>query len=150
MTREPARDLPQLAAACPACGACPGDLCTSHSGTRVRRTDVHQARRAAWEAARSAVAEELVIYRAEHDSIVLGLYTNREAARAHCEAYVRREEPDGSIRHLSWWTEDVADDEAVYELYITPAAVDSTARPTGYVVTPLGVAAAYDEEAEEW
>lgn len=45
---EPARALPQLRVACPACGSAPGALCTSHDGTRVRRHDVHQARRAAW------------------------------------------------------------------------------------------------------
>ncbi|MGW1463870.1 zinc finger domain-containing protein [Streptomyces sp. NPDC002308] len=43
----PALSLPQLAVACPACGAAPGALCTSHSGTRPRRSDVHQARTAA-------------------------------------------------------------------------------------------------------
>ncbi|MEW2351488.1 hypothetical protein AB0904_27945 [Streptomyces sp. NPDC006684] len=46
--REPARAFPQLRVACPACGSAPGALCTSHGGTRVRRHDVHQARRAAW------------------------------------------------------------------------------------------------------
>lgn len=39
--------FPALAVACPACGSTPGVLCTSHSGTRVRRSDVHQARTAA-------------------------------------------------------------------------------------------------------
>lgn len=45
---EPARDLPQLAVACPACTSPAGELCTSHGGKRVRRNDTHQARRAAW------------------------------------------------------------------------------------------------------
>lgn len=49
-----AADLPQIAVACPACGAKAGDLCTSHGGTRVRRTDVHQARTAAWRKAGEA------------------------------------------------------------------------------------------------
>ncbi|GAA2107984.1 hypothetical protein [Streptomyces synnematoformans] len=47
-------DTPALAAldtACPAppegCGSPAGELCTSHSGTRVRRDSVHQARTAA-------------------------------------------------------------------------------------------------------
>lgn len=40
--------LPQIAIACPTCDAKPGALCTSHSGTRPRRHDVHQARTAAW------------------------------------------------------------------------------------------------------
>ena len=43
----PAASLPAIAVACPRCGAAPGALCTSHSGTRVRRSDVHQARTAA-------------------------------------------------------------------------------------------------------
>lgn len=45
---DPARKLPQIAVGCSACGARPGDLCTSHSGTRTRRNDTHAARRAAW------------------------------------------------------------------------------------------------------
>ncbi|WP_327162834.1 hypothetical protein [Streptomyces zaomyceticus] len=43
----PTRDLPALAVACPACGSQPRELCTSHSGTRPRRNDVHRARTAA-------------------------------------------------------------------------------------------------------
>ncbi|RSS51391.1 hypothetical protein [Streptomyces sp. WAC01280] len=44
----PALDLPQLSVPCPTCGSGPGRLCTSHSGTRVRRDTVHQERRADW------------------------------------------------------------------------------------------------------
>lgn len=33
-----------LATPCPACQSGPGVLCTSHSGTRERRGDVHRAR----------------------------------------------------------------------------------------------------------
>ncbi|MHB9862144.1 zinc finger domain-containing protein [Streptomyces sp. YIM S03343] len=44
----PARQLPALAVACPYCAAKPGDLCTSHSGTRPRRKDVHRHRTLAW------------------------------------------------------------------------------------------------------
>ncbi|MGW1219496.1 zinc finger domain-containing protein [Streptomyces californicus] len=43
--------FPALAVACPTCGSAPGVLCTSHSGTRVRRNDVHQARTRAHSAA---------------------------------------------------------------------------------------------------
>lgn len=43
--------FPALAVACPACGSQPGALCTSHSGTRERRNDVHQARTRAYAAA---------------------------------------------------------------------------------------------------
>ncbi|MFG2650940.1 hypothetical protein [Streptomyces sp. NPDC048436] len=40
----PALHLPALRVECPACGAQPNVLCTSHSGTRQRRHDVHRAR----------------------------------------------------------------------------------------------------------
>lgn len=46
----PALALPQIVVPCPDCGAKPGAPCTSHSGTRIRRHDTHQARRAAWAA----------------------------------------------------------------------------------------------------
>ncbi|MFH8598151.1 zinc finger domain-containing protein [Streptomyces rimosus] len=55
MPVRPAR-FPALAVACPACGSAPGVLCTSHSGTRVRRSDVHQARTAAHAAAQQTTA----------------------------------------------------------------------------------------------
>lgn len=47
MPERPA-NRPALAVACPSCGSQPGQLCTSHSGTRTRRNDVHQARTAAY------------------------------------------------------------------------------------------------------
>ncbi|MFC3347749.1 hypothetical protein ACFOOM_09980 [Streptomyces echinoruber] len=43
----PALRLPAITVDCPACGAPAGALCTSHSGTRQRRYDVHRARTAA-------------------------------------------------------------------------------------------------------
>jgi hypothetical protein len=43
--------LPALAVACPSCGSAPGQLCTSHNGTRKRRHDTHQPRTAAHRAA---------------------------------------------------------------------------------------------------
>ncbi|MFI7315196.1 hypothetical protein [Streptomyces hygroscopicus] len=91
---------------------------------------------------------ELMIYRASHESIVMGYYTTRAAAQAHCEAKVQQEEPAGSIRHLSWSADDVGD-QAEYELHITPADTGDLIRGTGYVVTPLTVASEYDEEADE-
>lgn len=42
--QAPALNHPALAVACPACHATPGTLCTSHSGTRPRRYDVHRPR----------------------------------------------------------------------------------------------------------
>lgn len=53
-----AQDLPQLAIPCPVCDAQPGELCTSHSGTRVRRHDTHQARSTAWRRAVNDQAAE--------------------------------------------------------------------------------------------
>lgn len=46
-TGAPALHLPALRVECPACGAQPDALCTSHSGTRQRRHNVHRARTAA-------------------------------------------------------------------------------------------------------
>lgn len=43
----PALHLPAISVECPACDAQPNALCTSHSGTRPRRHDVHRARTAA-------------------------------------------------------------------------------------------------------
>lgn len=48
--RAPAVDLPAIGVDCPACGSPAGLLCTSHSGTRERRDDVHRLRTAAWRA----------------------------------------------------------------------------------------------------
>jgi hypothetical protein len=105
--------------------------------------------RAALDAYRAEVlAETHTVYRAGHDSIVMGLYTTREAAQAHCEAKVRQEEPAGSIRHLSWSADDIGD-YAEYELHIIPAGTGELIRGTGYVVTPLEVASEHDEEADE-
>lgn len=59
----PALRLAQLRFDCTRCGAKPGDLCTSHSGTRPRLDDVHTARTEAWEAARIAAvpAAQLIL-----------------------------------------------------------------------------------------
>ncbi len=93
-------------------------------------------------------APSLTVYRASHDSIVMGLYTTREAAQTHCEAKVQQEEPAGSILHLSWWADDIGPD-AEYELHITPAETGGLIRGTGYVVTALEFAAAYDPDGDE-
>ncbi|MEU9792939.1 hypothetical protein AB0E27_20315 [Streptomyces sparsogenes] len=83
---------------------------------------------------------ELTIYRASHESIVMGLYTTAAAARAHCEADMRRDLPSVSLD----WIED--EEDGVAELV---ASVGEEERPTGFVVTALEVASAYDEEADE-
>lgn len=97
--------------------------------------------------ARARVAEleqqtdaELTVYRASHDSIVMGYYTNRDAARAHCEAVLRREWPNSLLD----WIED--EEDGVAELVAESADGETE---TGYVVTALTVQAAYDEGADE-
>ena len=93
-------------------------------------------------------AQPLTVFRASHDSIVMGLYTTREAAQAHCEAKVTQEETAGSVLHLSWSADDIGPD-AEYELHITPAETGGLIRGTGYVVTPLEVAAEFDPDGDE-
>lgn len=44
LAATPALRLPALTVPCPACQAEAGAPCTSHSGTRIRTHDVHQAR----------------------------------------------------------------------------------------------------------
>ncbi|WP_030739251.1 hypothetical protein [Streptomyces sp. NRRL F-2890] len=54
LSTMPATKRPALTVPCPACGWDASRLCTSHSGTRPRHTDVHQARTAAYTAAYTA------------------------------------------------------------------------------------------------
>jgi hypothetical protein len=82
----------------------------------------------------------LTIYRAEYESFVFGLYTTAAAAREHCETHERRDQPTAAFD----WIEDEEDGAA--ELVAT---VGGEEKPTGYVVTALAVASAYDEEADE-
>ncbi|MFE6408208.1 hypothetical protein ACFVOR_14880 [Streptomyces sp. NPDC057837] len=90
-------------------------------------------------------AEEptLTVYRAEHESIVMGLYTTAAAAREHCEAEKRRAWPTGTALSFDW-IEDEDDDVA--ELVVTAGQNEEST--TGYVVTALEVASKYDEEAD--
>lgn len=59
--------LSARAVACDACGALPGDPCTSHGGTRIRRHDVHQARTRAYAAQQAGAAPSPTI-REDHDT----------------------------------------------------------------------------------
>jgi len=81
------------------------------------------------------------VYRASHESIVMGLYTTRKAAREHCETVLRREVGDEAF--LGW----VPDDGS--ELAAEELCIGHDFECSGYVVTPLEVASAYDEEADE-
>ncbi|MEU5838817.1 hypothetical protein ABZ820_34850 [Streptomyces diacarni] len=85
-----------------------------------------------------------VIYRAEHiDGITLGHYATRDAARAHCVALVKREEP---YVESAEWRSSGEDDEAPESLTVV---VGGREIEPGYIVTPLTVASEYDEEADE-
>ncbi|OEJ21580.1 hypothetical protein AS594_39295 [Streptomyces agglomeratus] len=94
---------------------------------------------------------ELTIYRAEyeHGQLPLGLYTNRDAARAHGEDLRTREGlPTGAILT---WIPDFGDDEAVEELAVFyPGEDDETQEDssTGYLVTPLTLTAAHVPEVD--
>lgn len=87
---------------------------------------------------------ERTAYRAEYadGGMPLGTYTNPAAARLHCETYLHRELPDAVAR----WLVDDEDEGADHELV---TVINGEERYTGYVVTPLEVASAYDEEADE-
>jgi hypothetical protein len=115
-----------------------------------------ESKRGEQDTRKGATTPELVVYRASHDSIAMGLYTTAAAARAHCETAVRREHADSSTVQL-WWREDedtVDQPEDCEQELIENVKSDAVpgpgyTRPTGYVVTPLTVASAYDEEADE-
>jgi hypothetical protein len=94
-----------------------------------------------------ATPADLTIYRAAHPDagITLGRYTTAAAAREHCEAEERRAWSNCS-RPLFNWIED--EEDGVAEL-VTVTEDGETETVTGYVVTPLTVASAYDEEADE-
>lgn len=88
---------------------------------------------------------ELTVYRAVHvDGIPLGTYTTRDAARAHCAAFVEREEPYATA--ADWHSEADDGEDGPESLVIV---VGGHEIETGYLVTPLTVASAYDPEADE-
>lgn len=101
-----------------------------------------------------AAEQPLTVFRASHDSIVMGLYTSREAAREHCKKLM---ELENSALTLDWrpdgpWREGGDSEPGPYEaeeLYEYGTHEASTWNPTGYVVTPLEVASEYDAEADE-
>ncbi|MHC5259864.1 hypothetical protein ACYSUO_18460 [Streptomyces sp. UC4497] len=88
-------------------------------------------------------AAPTTVYRAEHpdSGITLGTYSNRQAARQHCETVLRREIGD---EVFLGWVPDDGSELAAEELCIGEDVVCS-----GYFVTPLEIASEYDEEADE-
>lgn len=88
----------------------------------------------------AAAAPELTVYRVSHKTIVEGLYATVQAAREHCEAHMRR---DPTLTGpMNWVLDEPDEDDSVEELSVGGV-------PTGYVVTPLTVAADDDPEADQ-
>ncbi|WP_051858501.1 hypothetical protein [Streptomyces cellulosae] len=96
---------------------------------------------------RARVAEleagPVTVFRAAHDSIVMGLYTTAAAAREHCEAEERRSWAKSENPSFDWIEDE---EDGVAELTAWVGGEECT---TGYVVTALEVASEYDEEADE-
>lgn len=91
---------------------------------------------------------ELTVYRAEYSSgLPLCTYTTAKAARAHCEAYVRREHPAGDRLVMNWLPDD-EDEPTLWEL-LTRLDDAPAENDTGYCVALVDVAAAYNSEADE-
>ncbi|MER8042733.1 hypothetical protein [Streptomyces sp. NPDC094032] len=91
---------------------------------------------------------DLTVFRASLNSLPLGLYTTREAARAHCEVLVRRDTTGGYLG----WVPDHGGNDASEDLVVFGPDGDADGPVetiTGYLVTPLTVAASYDAEADE-
>jgi hypothetical protein len=85
----------------------------------------------------------LTVYRASHDSIVMGLYTTAAEARKHCEAEERRAWAKSETPTFDWIEDD---EDGVAEM---TAFVGGEECETGYVVTALEIASKYDPEADE-
>ncbi|MGW1662904.1 hypothetical protein [Streptomyces microflavus] len=93
----------------------------------------------------TAAEQPLVMYRAEHETIPLGTYTNEAAARAHAEGAMSSE--FGPERAVTYdWIGDEDDPDAWWELVVQVDGGDE--QPTGYVVIPITVASVYDPDAE--
>jgi hypothetical protein len=86
-------------------------------------------------------AAQGAVFRASHDSIVIGHYTTRDEARKHCETLLRRDVGD---EVFLGWAPDHGGDDAPEEL-----CIGEDVECSGYYVTPLEVASEYDEEADE-
>jgi hypothetical protein len=97
----------------------------------------------------------LTVYRASHDSIVMGMYTAAAEARKHCETVLRREY-DETTKVSLWWRDDEGNEEQPQDgeveliAHVTPHGFPKGRTwYTGYVVTSLAVSASYDEGADE-
>lgn len=85
------------------------------------------------------------VYRAAHDLIPMGLYTTAAEARAHCVAEERSAWAKDAVPVLDWIEDE---EDGVAEL-VTVNEDGEADTVTGYVVTALEIASAYDEEADQ-
>ncbi|MFJ3705063.1 MULTISPECIES: hypothetical protein [unclassified Streptomyces] len=90
-----------------------------------------------------------IYYRAEHSGIVAGRYTTAAEAQRHCEALVSREYPASAAVLFEWCVDEDEPDEGGLPGLELDVQVDGEHVSTGYIVTPVGVAAAYDPDADE-
>ncbi|MFE9737311.1 hypothetical protein [Streptomyces sp. NPDC006477] len=92
----------------------------------------------------AASAGAVTVYRAayEHSPFPVGLYSNAEAARAHCEDLVSDEHPADTALFFDWIEDE---DEPLGELVVR---IGDEERPTGYTVTAVVAEASYDPEAD--
>lgn len=95
----------------------------------------------------------LTVFRTSHpeSGITLGTYRSREAAMGHVHHVLANEENTSAAAielRVIWRADDPDEDEPVWECWLVDAdgADDS---PTGYVVTPITVATAYDPDGDE-
>lgn len=84
-------------------------------------------------------------YRAEYDSMVLGVYTTMQAARDHCEADARDAAPDDVEVELHW----VGDESEPSDTWELAMEFGGYSEPTQYSITPVELLTAYDPDAEE-
>lgn len=85
----------------------------------------------------------LVIFRASYEPDVIGLYTTEAVAREHCVAALSHEHP-ASVTVVFDWIGDESEPLDPWDLVVQVDGGDR--QPSGYRVTPIEVAAAYDPE----
>lgn len=92
---------------------------------------------------------ELVVYRAYHETVPLGMYATREAAQEHCLADAKNNGDD--VAEAAWWSQDEDDPEGSEECLVLHDYSGDKGGDllTDYSVMPLTVATAYDPDAED-
>ncbi|MFE2556644.1 hypothetical protein ACFXGT_11500 [Streptomyces sp. NPDC059352] len=92
-------------------------------------------------------AHDVTVYRSayEDEPFPLGLYANKEAAQAHCEALVSREHP-ADVALFFDWIEDEDEREPLWELAVR--VDDAEEQPTGYTVAAVVAEGDYTPEGD--